>query len=146
MNRRAIIATHHKAGTAWMKTTFREIAQRCRLWMVDAKRDGGYGADECKAPVIIRLRNPQLLKYSSLTEGDDYRILHLIRDPRDMMISAMHYHREANEKWLIAPRAEYAGLSYQKKLNAIATDRQRFQFEMEKTSAVGVVSRWQYDR
>jgi len=146
MNRRAIIATHHKAGTAWMKTTFREIAQRCRIWMVDAKRDGGYGPNECKAPAIIRLRNAQLWKYSGLTEGDDYRVFHLIRDPRDMMISAMHYHREANEKWLIAPRAEYAGLSYQKKLNGLPSDRERFHFEMENTNAVGIVSRWQYGR
>ena len=38
--------------------------------------------------------------YPEILDRDDVRIMHLIRDPRDVLISAMHYHRKSTEAWL----------------------------------------------
>ena len=47
---------------------------------------------------------------------------HLIRDPRDAIVSGYHYHLWTNESWAHEPKDEYNGLSYQQKLNSISKD------------------------
>ncbi len=41
--------------------------------------------------------NNHVLDFSRL--GDDFRISRFIRDPRDMIVSGLHYHRRGAEKW-----------------------------------------------
>ena len=61
------------------------------------------------------------------------RFIHLIRDPRDVLISGLRYHRVAglgNEKFLRETRAAWGGLNYQDHLNTITDEREALLFEM----------------
>lgn len=44
-----------------------------------------------------------------------YRGVHIMRDPRDMIVSGYHYHKWTQEDWVHRPDAN--GMSYQEKLN-----------------------------
>jgi hypothetical protein len=44
-----------------------------------------------------------------------YRGIHIMRDPRDMIVSGYHYHKWTYEDWVHRP--DDAGVSYQQKLN-----------------------------
>lgn len=60
--------------------------------------------------------------------------MHIIRDPRDVLLSGMRYHRIAplgNEKFLREERAEWGDKNYQDHLNALPDDHARLMFEME---------------
>jgi hypothetical protein len=46
-----------------------------------------------------------------------YRGVHVMRDPRDMIVSGYHYHKWAHEVWL--HRLDDTGESYQEKLNRL---------------------------
>ena len=61
-----------------------------------------------------------------LMKLDHARFLHIIRDPRDVLLSGMRYHRIAplgNEKFLREKRDEWGGKNYQDHLNALPDDR-----------------------
>lgn len=47
---------------------------------------------------------------------------HMIRDPRDMIISAYFYHLWCSEKWCHQPKAKFGNQSYQSYLNSLPKD------------------------
>ncbi len=68
-----------------------------------------------------------------LLDRDDVRAFHMIRDPRDVLISGARYHLTAktgNEKWLARPRREFDGMSYQERINTETTRTGQLRFEM----------------
>lgn len=48
---------------------------------------------------------------------DNYRGVHILRDPRDMIVSGYHYHKWTDEAWV--HRRDENGESYQEKLNRV---------------------------
>ena len=78
--------------------------------------------------------------------GAEYRGLHLIRDPRDTIVSGCFYHQHADEPWLHRKRKKFGGLSYQEKINSYATFSDKLLFELEHSarSAIRHMSRWDY--
>ena len=58
-----------------------------------------------------------------------FRGLHVIRDPRDVILSGMQYHLRSSEAWLHAPHPELSGVSYHDKLNSVERD-ERLLLEM----------------
>jgi hypothetical protein len=74
-----------------------------------------------------------------------FRGLHVIRDPRDIAISAMRYHRDSAERWLHVPREEFGGQTYQQKLNSLSPDDQ-FAFELahQTQATVRQLLAWRY--
>ena len=93
-------------------------------------------------------RKPFAREPRPLQSRDDVRILHLIRDPRDVLISAMHYHKKSNETWLHEPVPGYDDITYQRRLNALATPFEQYVFEMENSteSTLRDMLEWQYGR
>lgn len=83
-----------------------------------------------------------------LLERRDVRILHVIRDPRDILISAMHYHKRASESWLHRPAPRYRGETYQRALRSKPTKFDQYVFEMENSTGCTLhgVRHWQYGR
>lgn len=148
MNRRIVIATHHKTGTAWMGATFKAIGAAFDIPWFMVKRDNPEIA-AASAPAILLDTHSRWYRVLSATHGQSGdRTMHVIRDPRDVIISAMHYHRVSEESWLHQPQAEFDRATYQQAINALADDRARYLFEMD--NSAGLVIRnmavWDYAR
>lgn len=67
--------------------------------------------------------------FTSLAKA--YRGLHLIRDPRDVIVSGAFYHQHSTEAWLHKPMAYLNGQTYQQALNRCSTLEDKLLFEME---------------
>ncbi|HEX3943272.1 MAG TPA: hypothetical protein VHW69_04220 [Rhizomicrobium sp.] len=149
MNRRAVVMTHHKTGTKWMELTFGGIASELGLRCHRMPGKGQHTLD-VSAPCILMDRQSRWFRRPPewLASTPDDRFLHLIRDPRDVVISGMYFHCRASEGWLHVPRDEFGGMTYQEKINSFSDDRSRLLFEMDNRAA-GTIQRmvaWDYGR
>ena len=140
----AVIVTHHKTGTVWMQATFRQIAAKLGIRFVRVHTDDIVPADELVAPIIFFERGGKFREYPALSGNPRLKIVHLIRDPRDVVISGMHYHRTSQEEWLHRPSNRFDGRTYQSEINGLATDRARYVFEMDNRAAsvIRTMLRW----
>jgi hypothetical protein len=146
MNRCAVIATHHKTGTVWMRDVFRDIAKELKIGFVYLTRKSVPKETNLAPPVVLLNDHADFSAMPWLLSGPDQRILHVVRDPRDVLISSMHYHRVAQESWLHVPRKAFEGLSYQQKLNSLRDDRSRYAFELKHSAGrtIDKMCRWNY--
>jgi hypothetical protein len=135
---RILVGTHHKTGTIWMHETFLRIALATKLQFTAMSNR------EDPEPADITLAHHS--QFSPRMLGGEYRGLHVIRDPRDIVISGLHYHRKSDEGWLHLSRPKLGGLSYQQKLNSLDPDDQ-FSFELENAAmwTVEELLGWRYD-
>jgi hypothetical protein len=136
MARLMCIATHHKAGTVWLKRVVKALARQLSLPWIGVW-------DTAALERIPPLGRCFLVHWNSrfpaqIWARDDVAFVHLIRDPRDVLLSGMAYHRSTppkGERFLHAPRADLDGLSYQQHLNALPDDLARLRFEMAEKHA-----------
>jgi len=145
LNNPVIVATNHKTGTVWMKEVFTAIAEHLCV---------PFGLFDEKAEPDILDQAPQILFCNSAGRGlcswmakhPWWRVMHIIRDPRDVIISAMHYHCTATESWLHQTRADLGGLTYQQKLKSLPDDHRRYLFEMNRKSrrTIQSIRKWNY--
>lgn len=111
-NKLIIHRTYHKCGTVWFKGLFRKIAQTFG-WKVYT--NGGFGGLPLDADMWF---NPKSIKgYEALARP--YAGSHMIRDPRDVVVSGYFYHIWCQETWCNTPRQNYDGKSYQELLNSV---------------------------
>ncbi len=77
-----------------------------------------------------------------------FRGVHLIRDPRDVIISGCFYHQKSDEKWLHNPRKNLQGLTYQQKIRSFSSIDDQIIFEMENSAAntISEMLSWDYSR
>jgi len=77
-----------------------------------------------------------------------FRGVHLIRDPRDVVISGCFYNLRSDEKWLQRPREDFQGLTYQQKINSFDSFDDQLIFEMENVAAnqISAMLSWDYSR
>jgi hypothetical protein len=57
--------------------------------------------------------------------------IHIVRDPRDILLSAVRFHLVSKEAWLHVRRDEFGGLTYQQKLTSYDSIEDRIRFEMD---------------
>jgi len=98
---------YHKVGTHWFNNIFNSLAKELGLKyqycaQIDLKRE----AD-------LYLDDHSKVDFSSLRP---YFASHMIRDPRDVIISGYFYHLWCAEAWCTTPQARYGGKSYQQSL------------------------------
>lgn len=104
------VATHHKVMTTYFTAVLRLL---------------GYGLNLPYQKVHIEHPDPQARLVMSmhgklnLPRLAPYRGVHVMRDPRDMIVSGYHYHKWTHEAWVHRP--DENGLTYQGKLNAANT-------------------------
>jgi len=105
-----IHGAHHKAGTNWFGRIFKKISAQFN-WKYEQ------GDQQCPdADVDIFLNYLSNFDFSSL---GPYVGTHLIRDPRDMIISGYYYHLWCDEMWCKKPVDDFGGKNYQEVLNSL---------------------------
>jgi hypothetical protein len=129
--------SHHKAGTVWFDRILTDLASTRGLTFATSF-DGGRmpEADVAVYSVVASLSDEEVarafrgdqddlaggaarfLERSGLRPGS-FRGTHLVRDPRDMVVSGWHYHLHCTEPWALTPRKRWGGRSYQTMLNQL---------------------------
>ncbi len=143
-----VVSTHHKTGTVWMDGVFKAIAADLGVPFIDYNLERDRLGDRLSRPFVLLNDNSDFSRHPELLERDDVRVLHLIRDPRDILISAMHYHKHAKESWLHEPGPRYLGTTYQRMLRCKPSKFEQYVFEMENSTACTLhnLRDWQYGR
>lgn len=143
-----VVATHHKTGTVWMDGVFKAIAGDLGAQYVNFHAEQGQPSDLDHGPFILFSYDSDFGDFASLLDREDVKILHLIRDPRDVVISAMHYHKASRESWLHEPIPGYDNLTYQRALQRLPTKLSQYIFEMDNSSASTLrdMVSWHYGR
>jgi hypothetical protein len=148
MKYNVIVATHHKTGTVWMDGVFKKVAADVGARYVDFKAQYGQLSQALNGPFVLFNTDSDFGDRADILDREDVRILHLIRDPRDVLISAMHYHRKSRESWLHEPVPGYDNITYQRRLKTLPSRFRQYEFEMDHSTAGTVhgMLRWQYGR
>jgi hypothetical protein len=112
-----IHASHHKVGTVWFGNVLREVGARYRLRFREVDGPGPI-APACHIAFYSHAGN---VTWTSL-DMSRTRVSHLVRDPRDMAVSAYFYHCRSDEEWLHRPVPELSGRTYQEHLCSLSQD------------------------
>lgn len=134
-NKKLIHCGHHKVGTYWFARILKGIAdhyglkfQNCEQFYLNQDTD-----------FFMEQHT-----YVDLTEFDDYVGSHLIRDPRDMVISGYHYHKWTTEDWAHLPVPSLGYKSFQKYLNSL-DEREGLKAEIRRTARnINDMAEWDY--
>lgn len=101
--------THHKAGTVWFMGVLGRI---CR-------RFGWNFCTETKPPASGIWFNEKARPADFQRLQTEYVGSHMIRDPRDIVVSRYFYHLWCQEEWCLQPQKDLGGLSFQEKLQSL---------------------------
>src|SRR5437667_7427529 len=146
MRYHVLVGTHHKTGTVWLASVFREMSQKLAVpyldlnnvgvpWRATAERREVLRDFVSRSPgkAIVFEAHSHFPNLSAIDERykEHFRGIHMIRDPRDVAISAASYHAMASEPWLLVPQAKFDGLTYQEKNRSFPTVREKILFELD---------------
>jgi hypothetical protein len=135
---RVVVSTHHKTGTTWLRSVFSAVASYHNLALVigtDAPPSGD-------ADIVF----DQHAAFDATKVSWPFRGVHVIRDPRDVIVSGCHYHQKAHEAWLHKPNPRFGGMTYQQKINSLATFDEQLLFEMRALGrhTINAMLAWDY--
>ncbi len=105
------VATHHKVMTTYFSAVLRLFATATSTPF--AKQ--GFRGDDPEGGLVLSMHGT-----IDLDALDRYRGVHLMRDPRDVVISSYHYHKWTQEPWAHLP--DETGQSYQQRLNSMTME------------------------
>lgn len=138
LRNRILVGTHHKAGTVWMRRVFGGISHRLGLTF-----------SRCTQAHVLRPGPCDIFQHChskfDVCEMGAFRGVHVIRDPRDLIVSATYYHEKSGEPWLHAKRESFGGLSYQEKLCSFKRFDDKLLFEMEHCTQDTIDAMQQFD-
>lgn len=100
------VATHHKVMTTYFTAVLRPLAFALKQPYQKVHIEHPRAAARMVLSMHSKLDLPTLGRY---------RGIHVMRDPRDMIVSGYHYHKWTHEDWVHRP--DENGVSYQQKLN-----------------------------
>jgi hypothetical protein len=110
---------YHKVGTVWFGRVLREVAAQFGLTY-------GAGSTYREIREFETSRNPKIFldvgSHVQLESLGNYVGSHMIRDPRDLVVSGYFYHRWTSEAWANLPMAEFRGRTYKEYLNDLGQD------------------------
>jgi len=127
---------YHKVGTAWFIRVLRTISRYYGLQF------------QCCDQDYLKRETDVFMEYMSrvnINKLPEYVGSHMIRDPRDIIISAYYYHLWTKEEWAHIPRKSLNNLTYQAHLNSL-NQEEGLLAEMEGTSKeiIEEMSQWNY--
>ena len=125
------LATHHKGGTIWMKQIVKTLSTAWNIpWIgIWSERQ----LESIPADGTALLVNWNGYFPQQVWSNPDAAFVHVIRDPRDILLSGCQYHHYAGpkgERFLHKPLERFDGLTYQEKLNSIDSYDDKLLFEM----------------
>ncbi|WP_207060993.1 sulfotransferase domain-containing protein [Motiliproteus sp. SC1-56] len=126
---------HHKVGTYWFARILNGIAEH-------------YGLDfqNCEQ-YYLKSETSFFMEQHSYIDKDllpSHRGSHLIRDPRDMIVSGYYFHLWTKEDWAHLPVPELGFISYQKYLNSLPKE-EGIAAEIRRTAKnIKDMARWNY--
>jgi len=129
LDNRVLVGTHHKTGTVWMSSIFNSIASYYDLKLYANRGNKSFISPSSNFDILFQDKS-----YFDFDNISDYKGLHIIRDPRDVVVSGCFYHGKSSEKWLHIKREDFGGLTYQEKLNSYSSFDDKLIFEMENSS------------
>jgi hypothetical protein len=153
MKYHVLVGTHYKTGTVWMSLVFQNLATQINVPFINIGRTfnqlyPGQAQSSERLTAIVRSaiaenaggrciflsthsRFPPLDGVGLDGGATAFRGIHVVRDPRDVLISAARYHSRSNEEWLHIPRQQFNGMSYQQALNQLPTLDEKIEFEIK---------------
>lgn len=139
MQYHVLIATHHKMGTNWMGGVFRMIADELGVPYHNVSEAGDIRAREELVNSFGNPENGPVILFQAYGRQPGikramrrwFRGLHVVRDPRDVLLSASKYHTWSDEAWLHTADEALGGATYQEAINALPSEEERMRFEME---------------
>ena len=142
-----LVGTHHKTGTMWMFNIFQTFGQRAGIAFLNFSehcRHLGIVGDRCDQllfgyglafdGIILADHAEGFRTLSPLLPRNRARMFHVVRDPRDIAISAANYHLISDEPWLHVPDVGFGGMTYQEKISSYDSFDDRVLFEIEHSS------------
>lgn len=102
--------SHHKVGTVWFKRILERLAKEYGLNLYSGPQSG------LPESAHVFLEEHSQVDPSQLRT---FRGSHMVRDPRDIVISGYFYHLWTKEEWANIPQERYGNVSYQTYLNAL---------------------------
>lgn len=109
---------YHKVGTVWFGRVLREVAAEFGLRLGAGATYDEIRDFETEAGSDVFIDFGSHVNLSLLPRR--HKASHMIRDPRDLVVSGYFYHRWTGETWANLPRAEYRGMTYRQHLNAVS--------------------------
>lgn len=135
-----LVGTYHKVLTVFFLNIFKEFARFTGRTITSGQgHDLDYGCD------VLRNTHSDF-QWDKVAPGAAG--LHVIRDPRDLIVSAANYHVRSAEPWLHLPREIFGGRSYQEAISALPNLEDRLIFEMDHSSGrvIETMLAWDYQR
>ena len=142
------VATHHKGGTVWMKQVFRAFAKALDMPIIGMWSDRQVKDVPQDRPAFLVNWHGWFPR--AIWDNPTSRFFHIIRDPRDILLSGWQYHQTAGvkgEQFLHTPRADLNGKTYQQHLNNLTQEQDQILFEMRQKHALTLreMLDWPYD-
>jgi hypothetical protein len=107
---------YHKVGTVWFCRILRDIAAEYGMTYDEGATYEQIHGFETNFDTDFFL---DLGSHVNLNLLPNYVGSHMIRDPRDIVISGYFYHLWTSEEWANIARAEHRGMSYREYLNHV---------------------------
>jgi len=126
---RILVGTHHKTGTVLMKNIFEKISESLGIKMLDCS--GTSASIDDNWDIIYDHHST----FNGVILNDNLKGIHMIRDPRMIIVSSAFYHMKSSEAWLHQPIKRFSDMTYHEKINSLSSDRERFLFEMDHGSS-----------
>lgn len=118
-----LVGTHHKTGSKWMRSLFDGFCSA-----VGERMHAGRQED---LPADARVWFEDHSRFALDRLGRPFRGLHVVRDPRDVLISGARYHARADEPWLLVRRWRFRGLTYREAIRRRKSFADAVLFEMD---------------
>jgi len=107
---------YHKSGTHWLRRILKTVVKRFDLEFKQTKTCSPEFFEDGQI-----LFDPH--SWIDVKHLPAYRGSHMIRDQRDIVVSAYFYHLWTDERWARKPRVKYGGISYHQLLNSLSIEQ-----------------------
>lgn len=133
-----IFSCHHKVGTSWFSKILSDVCRTYGLKFVYKQELSIDGSPDFIFDDHSRIMSLDLPTYLGV---------HLIRDPRDVIVSGYHYHKWTEENWANQVSPKYGNMSYKQKLNSFDNEVEAFSFELNHigSETISEMMQWDYD-